>query len=452
MISRSPARYSGALPRPLAAVGNRDAFGRVVLNGLLETEGAWHALEVSACWPEHVRRVELHCEQGVAALGTSYDEFVSVFRAPGGPVEERIPAPGELPLLAELRAFVEHLRGGPPPRSSAAEGATVVAAITRLQGAGRVSVTDATILIPTHRHAAVLPLALRSALGQHGVSIEVFVVGDGVEDDTRAALEPFLADSRVRFFDFPKGERHGERHRHVALQEAAGEIICYLSDDDLLLPGHLVEMRRLLEHADFAHGAPVGSSPGVWILRARVRARRSRTSRVPLVPAEGRNNFIGLTGAATHARCTSGSPWLAAGAAKAEDRRAHVAADLRAAWISGRDGTAAHSAPLPRPTMASRRSGASVGELEAWFAACAAARCRGGAGGAARARRVACGSGLQAALDRAEGGVAEGHRATGDPAGRDGAGRRGGRCGSGSCELCVHGYVEFVERPERGSR
>ena len=122
--------------------------------------------------------------------------------------------------------------------------------------------TDATILIPTHRHAAVLPLALRSALGQHGVSIEVFVVGDGVEDDTRAALEPFLADSRVRFFDFPKGERHGERHRHVALQEAAGEIICYLSDDDLLLPGHLVEMRRLLEHADFAHGAPVGVVPG----------------------------------------------------------------------------------------------------------------------------------------------------------------------------------------------
>jgi GalNAc5-diNAcBac-PP-undecaprenol beta-1,3-glucosyltransferase len=114
-------------------------------------------------------------------------------------------------------------------------------------------VTDATILIPTFRHAALLPYSLRSALDQEGVSVEVFVVGDGVEDDTRAALEPFADDKRVHFFDFPKGERHGELHRHEALGEARGRIVCYLSDDDLLLRDHVVEMARLLEGADFAH-------------------------------------------------------------------------------------------------------------------------------------------------------------------------------------------------------
>jgi hypothetical protein len=31
-----------------------------------------------------------------------------------------------MPLLAELRAFVEHLQGGPPPRSSAAEAVAIV--------------------------------------------------------------------------------------------------------------------------------------------------------------------------------------------------------------------------------------------------------------------------------------------------------------------------------------
>ncbi len=77
-----------------------------------------------------------------------------------------------------------------------------------------------------------------------------------MEDDTRAALEPFRDDVRVRFFDFPKGERHGELNRHEALGEAKGRIVCYLSDDDLLLPGHVVEMGRLLENADFAHSAP----------------------------------------------------------------------------------------------------------------------------------------------------------------------------------------------------
>ena len=117
---------------------------------------------------------------------------------------------------------------------------------------------DATILIPTFRHAALLPFSVRSAL-QENASVEVFVVGDGVEDDTRAALEPFVHDTRVRFFDFPKGARHGELNRHEALREATGEIVCYLSDDDLLLPGHVSEMRTLLADADLAH------SPHFWI-------------------------------------------------------------------------------------------------------------------------------------------------------------------------------------------
>jgi hypothetical protein len=39
---------------------------------------------------------------------------------------------GELPLLAELRAFVGHLNGGPPPKSSALEGAEMVERIAQV--------------------------------------------------------------------------------------------------------------------------------------------------------------------------------------------------------------------------------------------------------------------------------------------------------------------------------
>ena len=120
--------------------------------------------------------------------------------------------------------------------------------------------TDATILIPTHRHAALLPFAVRSALGQEEVEIELVVVGDGVEDDTRRALMPLLDDPRLRFVDRPKGERHGERLRHEALQDSTAPIVCYLSDDDLLLPGHVREMRKHLEHADMA----TDLSANVW--------------------------------------------------------------------------------------------------------------------------------------------------------------------------------------------
>lgn len=121
--------------------------------------------------------------------------------------------------------------------------------------------TDATILIPTHDHAKLLPFAVRSALAQTGVAVELFIIGDGVGDDTREAVEPFLADPRVRFFDRVKGERHGERLRHEALQESSAPIVCYLCDDDLLLAGHVVQMRELLQAVDLAHDAPVGVQP-----------------------------------------------------------------------------------------------------------------------------------------------------------------------------------------------
>lgn len=120
---------------------------------------------------------------------------------------------------------------------------------------------DATVLIPTYRHAELLPFSLESALAQEGASIEVFVVGDGVEDRTRDVLARFSTDPRVRFFDFPKGERNGEASRHLALAEARGRIVCYLSDDDLLLRDHVAEMGRLLDGSDLAHSAPVVVDP-----------------------------------------------------------------------------------------------------------------------------------------------------------------------------------------------
>lgn len=155
--------------------------------------------------------------------------------------------------------------------------------------------TDVTILIPTYRHARLLPFAIRSALAQQGVEIELFVVGDGVKDDTRRALEPFLDNPSVRFFDFPKGERNGERNRHAALGEARGAIVCYLSDDDLLLPEHAVEMTRLLAAADFAHSAPVVVLPGGALQFGPIDIARPEFQALLL---RGGWNRISLTGAA----------------------------------------------------------------------------------------------------------------------------------------------------------
>jgi GalNAc5-diNAcBac-PP-undecaprenol beta-1,3-glucosyltransferase len=112
---------------------------------------------------------------------------------------------------------------------------------------------EATVIIPTHDHGPMLLHSARSALAQTVEEIELFIVGDGVPEVTREIVSELKRDERVRFFDHPKGPRHGEIYRHAALQEARGEIVCYLSDDDLWFPEHVACMRRLLSSADFAH-------------------------------------------------------------------------------------------------------------------------------------------------------------------------------------------------------
>lgn len=116
---------------------------------------------------------------------------------------------------------------------------------------------EATVLIPTHDHGPLLLHSARSALAQTVEEIELFIIGDGVPDVTREIVSELKQDERVRFFDNPKGPRHGEIYRHAALQEARGKIVCYLSDDDLWFPEHVACMRRLLVSADFAHALPI---------------------------------------------------------------------------------------------------------------------------------------------------------------------------------------------------
>jgi len=121
----------------------------------------------------------------------------------------------------------------------------------------------ATVLIPTFDHGQLLEYSLASARAQTVTDIEIFIVGDGAPDITRdIARRATAADPRVRYFDNPKGASRGELHRHRALAEASGAIVCYLADDDLWLPQHVQTMRALLAGHDFANTLPLAVYPG----------------------------------------------------------------------------------------------------------------------------------------------------------------------------------------------
>jgi predicted dehydrogenase len=135
----------GEVPAPRAAaaeVVGGELAGVTAVFG----DAPWAVIEVSTLAPAHRRELRLVCEGGVAQLDGGYAEAVVVARA--GAIDadsvERRPLEGELPLLAELRAFVEHLRGGPPPLSSAAEGVAIVEAVERTIEIARGTRTAAT--------------------------------------------------------------------------------------------------------------------------------------------------------------------------------------------------------------------------------------------------------------------------------------------------------------------
>ncbi|MET0182327.1 MAG: glycosyltransferase family 2 protein [Caulobacterales bacterium] len=119
-----------------------------------------------------------------------------------------------------------------------------------------------TVLIPTHTNGAVIGAAIDSVLAQTVQDFEIFVVCDGAIEETIKLVNAYTQrDPRIRAFQFAKGERHGEAWRHLALTEATGAAVCYLSDDDFWFPDHLETMGSMLSNHDFAHTRQTQISP-----------------------------------------------------------------------------------------------------------------------------------------------------------------------------------------------
>jgi hypothetical protein len=136
----------GHIPVPRCAVAEQvggTVTGLVALLG----DHPWLAIDVSTASGVERREVRLIGSQGIATLTDAYSDRIVVTRGRDHAgltrQDEARPISTELPLLRELRAFLIHLSGGPPPKSSAAEGAAevgAVALIRRLAGLREASV------------------------------------------------------------------------------------------------------------------------------------------------------------------------------------------------------------------------------------------------------------------------------------------------------------------------
>lgn len=113
-----------------------------------------------------------------------------------------------------------------------------------------------TVLLPTTgEKGGVIRHAMDSVLNQSVEDIELFVVGDGMGAGTRAVVSDYARrDRRVRVFEFPKQFSRGTPNRHgLLIDEARGDIVCYICDRDLWCRDHLEAVSGALGSSDFAY-------------------------------------------------------------------------------------------------------------------------------------------------------------------------------------------------------
>lgn len=107
------------------------------------------------------------------------------------------------------------------------------------------------VLLPTRGGGAMLDPCIRSVLGQGFDDVELVVADNANTDETGAVLARYAGDARLRVV----------RHDHVlsvtdnwasALQDARGEYVLMIGDDDLLRSGYFETMQAELDR----HGDP----------------------------------------------------------------------------------------------------------------------------------------------------------------------------------------------------
>lgn len=127
----------GAVPRPRYAHAEI-CDGRAVSVFAALTDPHWLIVEASNRYADKRREVRLHCRDGVAVLPHGEAAFIEIAAderaTPEEPRLERRRFEYNPPLYRELEVFLGHLRGGPPPKTTAAEGLEIVESVAALRG------------------------------------------------------------------------------------------------------------------------------------------------------------------------------------------------------------------------------------------------------------------------------------------------------------------------------
>ncbi len=105
------------------------------------------------------------------------------------------------------------------------------------------------IIVPTYRRTDYLALTIRSLLDQTHSNLEVLVVSDGDDEETRRCVET-ANDSRARYLSVPHAG-FPAAPRNEGLRQAKGSLLAFCDDDDLWHPEKLAAQIPILANDDY---------------------------------------------------------------------------------------------------------------------------------------------------------------------------------------------------------
>lgn len=103
------------------------------------------------------------------------------------------------------------------------------------------------VILATRDRPRLLPRAIRSVLAQRFERWQLVVVDDGETDAVPETLAAF-EDERIVVAEGPR--RGLSAARNAGLASAAGEVVCYLDDDNVMHPGWLHAVADLFSRRD----------------------------------------------------------------------------------------------------------------------------------------------------------------------------------------------------------
>lgn len=135
------------------------------------------------------------------------------------------------------------------------------------------------IIIATYNRSSILiGRTIPALLRQSYRNFEVIVIGDCCIDSTPSDIIPLLqSDTRLKFYNLKRRSQypslkkngwfvHGVCPRNVGIKLASGDLLCYLSDDDIVFPDYLSVLVTGIQRSgtDFFSASALGYKQGSY--------------------------------------------------------------------------------------------------------------------------------------------------------------------------------------------